>query len=325
VNQRNLKGKSVLITGGAGFVGSHLVDRIIKEEPEKIVIVSNFFLGNIDNLSEAKSKFPNLIIIRADVADYEEIEEAIVENNIDVVFNLAVIPLPTSLVKPEWTIKKNIDMTINVCKLLRLKKFETLIQYSSSEAAGSLKSFPMDESHVTEPETPYAASKAATDHIALSYHKTFGCDVTIIRPFNQYGPRQNAKKYAGIIPLTIGRMMRGDEVIIFGDGNQTRDFCFVRDTVEGTIEVYNNTDIIGQIINIASGKEVSMNELVKQIAKEMNYTKPILYKEARQGDVARHCADIEKAKKLCRWESETSFEDGIKETVSWYVQHPERF
>lgn len=321
----NLRGKSVLVTGGAGFVGSHLVDRLIREEPRDIIIASNFFLGHPENLTEAQESFPKLKIIRCDVSDYDEISEVFDQYQIDVVFNLAVIPLPTSLIRPEWTVRKNIDMTLNICRLQRLGKFKTLIQYSSSEAYGTAKKIPMHEDHILDPETPYAASKAATDHIALSYYHTFGCDVSVIRPFNQYGPRQNAKKYAGIIPLTIGRIMRGEDLIIFGDGEQTRDFLFVEDTADATIEVYNNLKTRGKVLNIASGKEISMNTLVKTIAREMGYEKPIIYSTARQGDVRQHIAGVTKSEEIINWKPKVSFEEGIKRTISWYKQNSNRF
>jgi len=321
----SLKNKSILVTGGAGFVGSHLIDRLVAEEPEKLVVASNFFLGNYDNLAEAKRRFPNLKVVRCDVADYEEIKDAVEENGTDAVFNLSVIPLPTSLVKPEWTIKKNVDMTLNVCKLQRLGKFKTLIQYSSSEAPGSAKQIPMGEMHPTDPETPYAASKAATDHIALSYHHTFGCDTSVIRPFNQYGPRQNAKKYAGIVPLMIGKIMRGEPLCIFGDGEQTRDFQYVTDTADATVEVFNTRATRGKILNIASGEEVSMNEVVQTIANLMDFKGDILHKEARIGDVRRHLADISLAKSMLQWRPKVSFAEGIRRTVEWYKQHPEWF
>ena len=321
----SLKNKSVLVTGGAGFVGSHLVDRLIKEEPEKIVVASNFYLGEAANLEDARAVFSHLKIVRCDVADYEEIKEVIEANNIDVVFNLAVIPLPTSLVKPEWTIRKNIEMTLNLCRFQRRGKFKTLIQYSSSEALGSAKTVPMGETHQMDPETPYAASKAATDHIALSYHHTFGCDVSVIRPFNQYGPRQNAKKYAGIIPLMIGRVMRNEPLTIYGDGEQTRDFLYVTDTVDATIKVYNDSATRGKVLNIASGEEKSMNEVVKTIAQLMNCHRPLVYKEARIGDVRRHLADVSLAKNILLWRPQVSFKEGMKKTVEFYQQHPERF
>ncbi|MFH1276289.1 MAG: SDR family NAD(P)-dependent oxidoreductase, partial [Candidatus Woesearchaeota archaeon] len=298
----SLKDKSILVTGGAGFIGSHLVDRLIKEEPSKIIVASNFFLGSVKNLKESQENFPELKIIRCDVADYEDIEEVVKEHNFDVVFNLSVIPLPTSLVRPEWTIMKNVEMTLNICKLLREGKFKKLIQFSSSEVPGSAKIVPMPEDHPLNPETPYAASKAATDHIALSYHHTFGCDVSVVRPFNQYGPRQNAKRYAGIIPLMIGRIMRNEPLIIYGDGEQTRDFLYVTETADAVVEVAKCPEAVGKIINIASGMEISMNHVVKSIANLMNYDKPIIYKDARPGDVRRHIADVTLAKNILNWE-----------------------
>jgi UDP-glucose 4-epimerase len=321
----SLKNKSILVTGGAGFIGSHLVDRLIQEEPEQLVIVSNFFLGSVDNLKEAKEKFPKLNIIRCDVADYEEIEEVINDHNFDIVFNLAVIPLPTSLVKPEWTVRKNVEMTLNICKLQRLGKFKKLVQFSSSEVPGSAIIVPMPENHPTNPETPYAASKAATDHIALSYHQTFGCDIVVVRPYNQYGPRQNAKKYAGIVPLMMGRIMRSEPLIIYGDGEQTRDFLYVTETVDAVVAIANSPEVVGKIINIGSGQEVSMNKVVQEIAKLMNYNQPLVYKEARPGDVRRHLADISLINQVVGWQPKLSFEEGIKKTVKWYQEHPGRF
>ena len=320
-----LTGKTVVVTGGAGFVGSHLVDRILKDNPKKVIVLSNFFLGNPKNLTEAM-KNPAFELRRCDVTDYEPLENVFNDNEVDVVFNLAVIPLPTSLVMPEWSIRQNVEMTLNVCKLLRLKKFKTLIQYSSSEACGTAREVPMVEEYRLDPETPYAASKAATDHIALSYHHTFGCDVTVIRPYNQYGPRQNAKKYAGIIPLMVGRMRKGLPVHVFGDGEQTRDFLHVFDTVNATVEVYKNPKTRGQVINIASGKEVKIKDLVYAIADQVGYPRSnVEQKPERIGDVRRHVACTKKAKELLGWEQSIPWEQGLRDTVQWYLDHPEVF
>lgn len=320
-----LKNKSILVTGGTGFVGSHVVDRLIQEQPEKIVVASNFFLGNINNLKCAQDNFSNLKIVRCDVSDYEEIRETVIENNIDLVFNMSVIPLSASLVKPEWAVRKNIDMTLNICRLQRKEKFKTLIQFSSSEAYGSAKSIPMDESHIMDPTTPYSASKAATDHIALSYYHTFGCDTAVIRPFNQYGPRQSINKYAALIPLTIDRMMRNKEVVIFGDGEQTRDFLYATDTADATVEICKNKATRGKIINVASGKEITINSVVGKIAELLEYKKPFVYKEARPGDVRRHRADILLIKNLVDWEPKVGFDEGIRKTVKWAQNNWECF
>src|SRR3989338_9724690 len=199
----NLRSKTVVVTGGAGFIGSHLVDRIIDENPEKIFVLSNYFLGKQSNLSEAISRFKNLEIVKIDVGDHELVKHFFENNNVDVVFNLAVIPLPTSLELPSWTFSKNVNITSNICEMARQDKFKTLIHFSSSEVYGTSRYAPMDEKHPLEAETPYAASKVASDSLVLSYNRTFNIDCSIVRPFKNYGPRQNAGKYAAIIPLTI--------------------------------------------------------------------------------------------------------------------------
>ena len=317
----NLKNKAVVVTGGAGFIGSHLVDRIIDENPEKILVLSNYFLGKQSNLSEALSRFKNLEIVKTDVGDHELVKHFFDNNNVDVVFNLAVIPLPTSLEVPSWTFSKNVNITSNICEMARHDKFKTLIHFSSSEVYGTSRYVPMDEKHPLEAETPYAASKVASDSLVLSYSRTFNIDCSIVRPFNNYGPRQNAGKYAAIIPLTIKRIMNNDDLIIYGDGEQTRDFIYVKDTADATIKVFNSSNSRGKVINVASGKEISMNKIVKTIIALMDYNKGIIYKDARAGDVRRHLADISLAKQLIEFEPETSFEEGIKETVEWYKKN----
>jgi UDP-glucose 4-epimerase len=187
----SLKNKSILVTGGAGFIGSHLIDRLIKEDPKKIVIVDNFFLGKKANLNEAVKHYPELKVYNQDASDYIEMAKIMKNESIDVVFNLAVIPLPTSLTKPRWTFEQNINIALSTCELARNGFFNTLIHFSSSEAYGTCEYAPMDESHPLNSATPYAASKASSDQLIFSYCNTFGIDAAIIRPFNNYGPRQN--------------------------------------------------------------------------------------------------------------------------------------
>lgn len=317
---RSLKNKSILVTGGAGFIGSHLVDRLIKEEPEKIVVVDNFFLSKEANLADAQKKFENFKIFREDASDFEKMNEILRAENIGVVFNLAVVPLPTSLVKPEWTVDVNIKITNVLCELLREEAFETLIHCSSSEAYGSAEYVPMDEKHPLNPTTPYAASKAASDHIVLSYYRTFGLDVSIVRPFNNYGPRQNERSYAGVIPTTIRSIFEGETPVIFGDGEQTRDYIYVTDTANAMVEIYKNKNTRGKLINIGSGKEISINNLIRAICHVMNYNNNPMYKDPRIGDVRRHCADITFAKEVIDFKPMIDFEEGLRKTVEWYAK-----
>ncbi len=320
MSTQKLKNKSVLVTGGAGFIGSHLVDMLIQEKPASIVVVDNLFLGKESNITDAKSNFDNLKFYNQDASNYDKMDAILRSENIDVVFNLAVIPLPTSLIRPKWTVDINIQITSALCELLREEAFETLIQCSSSESYGSAEYAPMDEKHSLNPTTPYAASKTASDHVVLSYNKTFDIDAGIICPFNNYGPRQNERRYAGIIPTTVRRITDGKHPIIFGDGEQTRDYIYVKDTADALISSYKSKESRGKIINIGSGKEITMNNLVKSICEEMNYKEEIIYKTSRIGDVRRHCADISLAKKLLNFTPETEFKDGIKETVEWYIK-----
>ena len=317
----SLRNKSILVTGGAGFIGSHLVDRIVKEEPDNLVIVDNFFLGKESNLNETKKNYSNLKIYNQDASDYEAMCEIMTNESIDIVFNLAVIPLPASLTKPRWAFEQNVNITLSICELARNDYFDTLIHFSSSEAYGTSEYAPMDEKHPLNSTTPYAASKAASDQLIFSYYRTFGIDASITRPFNNYGPRQNEGSYAGVIPLTIERILRGDAPVIYGDGGQTRDYLYVTDTANATIDVYNSKNTRGKVINIASGKETSINFLVRFIVEYLNCDKSIIYEKPRPADVRRHIANIYLAEDLIGFKPTVSLEKGLKLTIEWYKEN----
>ena len=315
-----LKNKSVIVTGGAGFIGSHLVDQIIEQKPEKIMVLDNFFLGNMKNLTQAKKKIPSLEILNKDITDFKALKKILGNNSFDAVFNLAIVPLPASLEKPEWTYQQNAKMTLNLCELMRDGYFSTLVQCSSSEVYGSALYVPMDESHPLRTRTPYAASKAASDCLAISYYETFGLDITIPRPFNNYGPRQNEDNYAGVVPITIRRILNKEAPIIYGDGNQTRDYIFVMDTAKAIIDIYLSKNTRGKVINIASNKEISIKNLINLIRKLMNYEVEAKYEPERPGDVRRHKADISLAKKIINFRPQTDLEEGLKRTISYFRQ-----
>jgi UDP-glucose 4-epimerase len=242
----------------------------------------------------------------------------VASERIDVMFNLAVVPLPTSLVNPRWTVDVNLAITTVACELLRQGYYKTLIQFSSSEAYGSAAYIPMDESHPSQPSTPYAASKLGGDLIVLAYRETYGLDVAILRPFNNYGPRQNAGAYAGVIPIVVGRALRGEPIEIYGDGEQTRDFVFVRDTAEAAIRMYETPGSRGLVINLGSGREVSVNELVRLIQGGLGTDVPVAHAPARPGDVRRHLAATERARTVLGFEPATDIEAGLAETLAWY-------
>lgn len=319
----SLAGKSVLVLGGAGFIGSHLVDRLVDESVRRVSVVDNLFLGREANLTQARDRLgAALRFHRLDGTDDEALARVIGEDETEVVFNLAVVPLPASLEQPRWSVEHNVQLALIPCELLRAGLFETLIHVSSSEAFGSAAYVPMDEAHPPVPSTPYAASKLAGDQIVLSYQHTFGLDAAIVRPFNNFGPRQNAGSYAGIIPIVVSRATAGESIEIFGDGEQTRDFVFVRDTAGAMIRMYEEPATRGRVVNIASGREVSVNDLVRLLLDALGSDVPVRHVEPRRGDVRRHWASVDLARELIGYEPSTSLRDGLAETVAWYLRAP---
>jgi UDP-glucose 4-epimerase len=314
-----LQGKSVMVTGGAGFIGSHLVDGIIGQSPSRLVVVDNLSLGKEANLAEARAAWPDLHFHHQDATDFKVMEELLRRYKVEVVFALAVIPLPRSLVEPKETVDENVALASTICELARLGMFQTLIHYSSSEVYGSAISDRMDENHPTKPHTPYAASKLAQDHIVLSYHETFGIDASVVLPFNNYGPRQNEQAYAGIIPKVALQLMQDQQVTIYGDGKQSRDFIFVKDTVRGTLACYEEQRTRGRVINLGSGRETTIVELVTTLA-ELAGRDPstIAFGPERPGDVRRHLADTSLAQELLGFNPTVDLKTGLAETFSWY-------
>lgn len=318
-----LTNKRILITGGAGFVGSHLTERIIADNPAAVVVVDNFFLGKLENLVDIQEKYSNFKIIRMDASDLAAMRTIVQQQKIDIIFDLAVIPLPTSLTYPAWTVETNVALATTMCELARFDDIETLVHCSSSEAYGTAESVPMTEEHPLAAITPYAASKAAADQVVLSYCRTFGIDATIVRPFNQFGPRQNDKTYAGIIPIVISRVKSGQPIHIFGDGEQTRDYIFVRDTADFIIKVYQNPETRGAVWNVGSGREISINELVAKLLEAMDATEhPVEHVDPRPGDVRQHCAGIEKSRQLLGVNPPGVTLENLQETVEWYLHKP---
>ncbi len=317
----SLRNKSILVTGGAGFIASHLIDELIKEKPCKLIVVDYLLKGqaNIDNLKEARKNFPSLKIYKEDLTDYKKLERILIKEKPEVIFDLATIPLPASLARPYWSCQTMLKIILNLCELCRKGLFKTLIHLSSSEACGTAQYIPMDETHPLMVRTPYAACKASGDLLVRSYHYTFGLDTAIARPYNNYGPRQPIGPYSAIIPRVINRILSGKRPVIFGDGKQTRDYIYVLDTVMGIIAVYKNKKSRGKIINIARGQEISMNKLVNIISEIMGFRKKPVYKKSRVADVRRHFADTDLANNLLGFKAKTDIRQGLEETIAWYM------
>lgn len=312
--------KNVLITGGAGFLGSYVAERLCLEHPRSVVVVDNLYLGKKENLSEAGKKLGSkLVTYWSDATDMASMREIVKREHIDIAYDMAVIPLPQSLIDPAWNVRQNVELSLVLCELLREQAFSTLVHFSSSETYGSAVHPVMNEDHPTSAATPYAASKLAGDALVMSYAETFGLDVTTLRPFNNYGPRQNSGAHAGVLPLIVKRAMAELPIEIYGDGEQTRDLIFARDTAQAAIDIYLTQTSRNQVVNVASGVELSVNHLVKTVLQLMGKPDhPVVHLAPRIGDLRRHCGGVERAKKLWGFAPKVSIEEGLAETVRWY-------
>lgn len=312
-------GKNVLVTGGAGFIGSHLCDGLLAKGASKVVCVDNFFLGKMENIAEA-SKHGNFVLYRDDARNFGVLQAIMEKEEIEVVFNMATIALNYSFFNPFDAYMVNVEIANSLLELLKVGAYQTLIHTSSSEAYGTAQYSPMDENHPTDPTTPYAAGKAAADLMVHSFYKVLGLDISIVRPFNNYGPRQNAEgSLAAIIPATARRIKEGGMPMVEGDGEQTRDFIYVEDTVRGLILAYEKEESRGKIINLGSGKDISINKLLQGICDYMKYTGEWEHRPARTSDVRNLCADSKRAKSILGFEPQVGFEEGIKKTLDWYM------
>ena len=313
-----IKGKNVLVTGGAGFIGSHLCDGLLEKGAAKVVCLDNFFLGKMENIEEAL-KDERFVLYRDDARNFGVVQAILEKEQIEVVFNMATIALNYSFFNPFDAYMVNVEIANTLLELLKVGAYKTLIHTSSSEAYGTAQYSPMDENHPTDPTTPYAAGKAAADLMVHSFYKVLGLDISIVRPFNNYGPRQNAVgSLAAIIPATARRIKQGGMPMVEGDGEQTRDFIYVKDTVRGLILAYEKEESRGKIINLGSGKDISINKLLQGICDYYNYDGEWEHRPARTSDVRNLCASSKRAKEILGFEPEIGFEEGIKITLDWY-------
>ena len=316
----HIKGSRVLLTGGAGFIGSHVADALAAVGVRELVIADDLSLGREANFAGARRALPALVFHRLDLSDDAASAAALEGQDFDFCFHLAVIPLPASLVEPKRVVDRNVRMTTTVCELARAGRIRRLVHFSSSEVYGTARAVPMTEEHPLEAETPYAASKVGADSAVLSYHRTFGIDAVVLRPFNNFGPRQNDKSYAGIIPIVITRAMANRPITIFGDGAQTRDFVFVEDTARAALVLAERDGVAGKVFNVGSGRETSVNDLVRLILGVMQRTDlPVEHGPERPGDVRRHCAGIERAARELDFAPRVGLRDGMERTVAWYL------
>ncbi|MFZ0578571.1 MAG: NAD-dependent 4,6-dehydratase LegB [Psychrobacillus psychrotolerans] len=316
--------KKLLVTGADGFIGSHLTEELIRQGYDvRAFVYYNSFnsWGWLDQSSNEIKK--NLDVFAGDIRDPHGVKEAM--KGCTHVLNLAaLIAIPYSYHSPDTYVDTNIKGTLNVVQAARELNIEKVVHTSTSEVYGTAQYVPIDEEHPLQGQSPYSASKIGADQMALSFYKSFNTPVSIIRPFNTYGPRQSAR---AVIPTIIGQLAAGNTNIKLGAISPTRDFNFVKDTVNGFISIMNSDNSNGEVINIGSNYEVSVGETAEMIADIMNVKLTIETDEQRlrpdKSEVERLWADNRKAKEILGWEpkygGKAGLRSGLEETIEWFT------
>ncbi len=315
--------KKVLITGSDGFIGSHLTERLVRDGYHVKAFVCYNSLnswGWLDTINQRVLE--ELEVISGDVRDPNVIRSVI--KDVDVVYHLAaLIAIPFSYYSPDSYIDTNVKGTLNVLQASRDFGVERILVTSTSEVYGTAQYIPITEEHPRQPQSPYSASKIGADSIAESFYRSFDLPVTIVRPFNTYGPRQSAR---AVIPTIIMQLLNGSDIIKLGDLKPTRDFLYVKDTVEGFIEIEKCYELVGEDVNIATESEISIGDLAQTIIDQINNKASIVTDEKRirpdKSEVYRLYGSNKKLKKLTNWSQKYSLEKGLSETINWF-KNPE--
>jgi len=309
----------ILITGGAGFIGSYLCEKYTKEE-HTVLCVDNFLSGNLLNVRHLLD-YRNFKLIKGDVRDFDLLERII--RDVDVVFHLAAqIHVDRSYVEPRLTYEINVMGTQNILELARIYDVKKLIHTSTSEVYGSAQYVPIDEKHPLDAPHPYGASKIAADRMCNAYVQTYGMNISIPRFFNIFGPRQRDIGYGGVISIFTRRVLNNIPPIIYGDGRQTRDYTYIEDAVRAFDLVLNHESRL-EPINIGSGKEVSIIDLADMIIDlcgKKEEIKPV-HVESRIGEVKQLIADARKAKEVLGWKPKYDLKEGLKAFIQWYKNY----
>lgn len=309
---------NILVTGGAGFIGSHLVDELLSKN-YNVKVLDNLSNGSLTNLKDAL-KSNNFTFIEGDILDKTSCEKSL--KGIDIVFHLACLGVRHSLHSPYENQRVNAEGTFNILQAALNNKIGKFFYISSSEVYGKVKIFPITEEAIPEPTTIYAASKLAGEVYSKAFYESFGLDVTILRLFNNYGPRAHHEGDAGeLIPRTIVNTLYNQPPVIFGNGKFARDFIYVKDTVKILSGFINNDAIIGDTINIGVGIEYSIKDIVNKILQLMNKQNLVVkYFPDRPGDTPRLWVDPIKFNKISDTKPSSSFEEGLKETIHYYKE-----
>ncbi len=314
-----LKNKRVLVTGAGGFIGSHLVERLLEEGCEVVAFVKYNSLNKWGWLDSFDKKVLDKIeIFIGDIRNADSVRKAI--KDVDVVFHLAaLISIPYSYDSPESYVETNIKGTLNILQACLDYSVERVLITSTSEVYGTAKFVPITEDHPKQGQSPYSATKIGADHLAESFYKSFNLPVVIVRPFNTYGPRQSAR---AVIPTIITQLLSGYDEIKLGSLYPTRDLVYVKDTVEGFARLAQCDNAIGNEVNIATQSEISIQDLAIKLINKINPDAKIVGEDLRirpqNSEVERLLGSNEKLKELTRWIPETDIDRGLELTIDWF-------
>lgn len=318
--------KKVLVTGADGFIGSHLTESLLEKGYDvKAFVYYNSFnnWGWLDTLP--KEKLDAIEIFSGDIRDPNGVREAM--KDVDMVFHLAaLIAIPFSYHSPDSYVDTNIKGTLNVLQAARSLNTKRVLVTSTSEVYGTAQYVPIDEKHPYQGQSPYSATKIGADRLAESFYRSFGLPVSIVRPFNTFGPRQSAR---AVIPTIITQLLSGKDEIKLGALSPTRDFNYVKDTAAGFIAIAESEKTIGEEINIATQQEISIGDLANEIISQINPFAKIICDEQRlrpeKSEVNRLLGSNAKIKELTDWKQQYTFEQGIAETIEWLRHHMEAY
>ena len=315
---RKNKEQKILVTGAAGFIGSYLVDKLLIDG-YNVVGLDNLRNGKLDNLKHAQSS-TNFSFIKGDILKKKDINTAM--KSIDVVYHLACLGVRNSIHSPFENHRVNAEGTIMVLEAARQENVKKFFYISTSEIYGRAMSFPIKETDIAYPLTVYGASKLVGEHYTNSYHECYGLDTTVLRIFNNYGPRAHYEGDCGeIIPRSVVKIIYGENPVIFGDGMITRDFFFVKDTAKLLCSLIDYDNLTGETINVGTGVEINMKDLLQKIVKLMpQYDAEVEFLPPRPADVPRLWVDNSKLNSLIQLDNGVDFETGLKETLDFYIE-----
>jgi dTDP-glucose 4,6-dehydratase len=315
----------VLVTGAGGFIGSHLVERLARDGHAVRALIHYNARNDWGNLELADPAIKREIeVVSGDIADPFSVRNA--TRGVQVVYHLSsLIAIPYSYVAPQSYVTTNVQGAINVLQAARDEGVERVVHTSTSECYGTAQYVPIDEKHPLQGQSPYSASKIGADMLAESYWRSFGLAVATIRPFNTFGPRQSAR---AVIPTVISQALKGGQIKL-GSLAPTRDMNYVDDTVDGFVAVGSNPAAVGQVINVGSGREISIGDLARLIVEIVGSRAEVVEDAQRirpaQSEVERLLCGNEKARTLLGWQPRVGLEEGLKRTVEWFRGHQDRY